>query len=146
MRTIEEYFTHVYQLVQGLADVHAERYEEQILSVTRGRLRIRLRFSDQALLEMSEAVVLMAGEPRWLSYRYHYQDSSGAMVFRYDNAPHHPRFPHIQITCMLAIELSLALIPQSSRWYKRYGPFETVPGPSEGKEKGPDPGRSSMVS
>jgi len=72
MRTIEEYFTHVYQLVQGLADVHAERYEEQILSVTRGNLRIRLRFSDQALLEMSEAVVLIAGELRWLSYRYHY--------------------------------------------------------------------------
>jgi Family of unknown function (DUF6516) len=93
MRTIEEYFTHVYQLVQGLADVHAERYEEQMLSVTRGNLRIRLRFSDQALLEMSEAVVLMAGELRWLSYRYHYQDSSGAMLFRYDNAPHHPEIP-----------------------------------------------------
>lgn len=93
MRTIEESFTHVYQLVQGLADVHAERYEEQMLSVTRGTLRIRLRFSDQALLEMSEAVVLMAGELRWLSYRYHYQDSSGAMLFRYDNAPHHPEIP-----------------------------------------------------
>jgi hypothetical protein len=93
MRTIEEYFTHAYQLVQGLADVHAERYEEQMLSVTRGNLRIRLRFSDQALVEMSEAVVLTAGELRWLSYRYHYQDSSGAMLFRYDNAPHHPEIP-----------------------------------------------------
>jgi Family of unknown function (DUF6516) len=93
MRTIEEYFTHVYQLVQGLADVHAERYEEQMLSVTRGNLRIRLRFSDQALLEMSEAIVLMAGELRWLSSRYHYQDSSGPILFRYDNAPHHPEIP-----------------------------------------------------
>jgi hypothetical protein len=34
MRTIEEYFTHVYQLVQGLPHVQAERYEEHILSVT----------------------------------------------------------------------------------------------------------------
>jgi hypothetical protein len=93
MRTIEEYFTHVYQLVQGLPHVQAERYEEHILSVTRGNLRIRLRFPDQALLEMSEAVVLMAEELRWLGYRYHYQDASGAMLFRYDNAPHHPEIP-----------------------------------------------------
>jgi Family of unknown function (DUF6516) len=42
---------------------------------------------------MSEAVVLMAEELRWLSNRYHYQDSSGAMLFRYDNAPHHPEIP-----------------------------------------------------
>jgi hypothetical protein len=35
------------------------------------------------------------------------------------------RLPHIQITCMLAIELSLALIPQSSRCYNWIA--QTVP-------------------
>jgi hypothetical protein len=89
MRTVEEYFTRVYQLIQSLPEVYAERYEEQILSVSRGNLRIRLRFSDRALLEISEAVVLTAGDLQWLSYRYHYQDSSETMFFRYDNAPHH---------------------------------------------------------
>ena len=89
MRTIEDYFTHVGRLIQGAPDVLAKRYEEQILSVTRGNLRIRPRFSDQPLLEISEAIVLMAGERRWLT-RYHYQDSSTDRVFRYDNAPHHP--------------------------------------------------------
>ena len=69
MRTIEDYFTHVRRLIQGAPDVLAKRYEEQILSVTRGNLRIRPRFSDQPLLEISEAIVLMAGERRWLSYR-----------------------------------------------------------------------------
>jgi hypothetical protein len=64
MSTVEEYFTHVYHLVQGLPHVQAERHEEQILSVARGNLPIRLRFSDQALLEMGEAVVLMAEELR----------------------------------------------------------------------------------
>ena len=67
MRTIEEYFTHVYQLIQNLAEVDAERYEEQILSVSRGNLRIRLRFSDGGLLEISEAVVLISGDLQWLS-------------------------------------------------------------------------------
>lgn len=93
MKTIEDYFTHVRQLVQRVPDTCAERYEEQILSVNRGNLRIRLRFSDHALLEISEAMVFVAGELRWLSYRYHYQDSSAGLVCRYDNAPHHPEVP-----------------------------------------------------
>jgi Family of unknown function (DUF6516) len=98
MRTVEEYFTRVYQLIQSLPEVYAERYEEQILSVSRGNLRIRLRFSDRALLEISKAVVLTAGDLQWLSYRYHYQDSSETMVFRYDNAlPTMRKCPHIQI-------------------------------------------------
>jgi hypothetical protein len=93
MKTIEEYFTCTRQLIQSVPDAYAERYEEEILSVNRGNLRIRLRFSDQALLEISEAIVLVAGEPQWLSYRYHYQDPAAALVFRYDNAPHHREVP-----------------------------------------------------
>jgi len=89
MRTIDEYFTRVRELVQGVADAQAERYEEQMLSATRGNLRIRLRFGDQSLLEISEAIVLVGEEPHWLSYRYHYQSSRTGLVFRYDNAPHH---------------------------------------------------------
>jgi hypothetical protein len=34
-----------------------------------------LRFGDQSLLEISEAIVLVGEEPHWLSYRYHYQSS-----------------------------------------------------------------------
>ena len=93
MKTIEEYFAYTRQLIQSVPDAYAERYEEEILSMSRGNLRIRLRFSDQALLEISEAIVLVAGECRWLSYRYHYQDPSVALVFRYDNAPHHREIP-----------------------------------------------------
>lgn len=65
---------------------NVERYEEQLLALNRGNLRIRLRFSDGSLLEISEAIVAN-GNLRWLSY--HYQDSSAGLVFRYDNAPHH---------------------------------------------------------
>ena len=87
--TLEEYFANISRLVQGLTGVDIERYEEQLLSATRGNLRLRLRFPDQALLEMSEAVLCTAGTPQWLSYRYHYQEAS-SFVLRYDNAPHHP--------------------------------------------------------
>lgn len=90
MNTVEEYVDRVRQLIQGLPETQAEQYEEHLLSATRGNLRIRLRFSDNALLEMSEAFVLVEGELHWLSYRYHYQDALATLVFRYDNAPHHP--------------------------------------------------------
>jgi hypothetical protein len=87
--TLEEYFADISRLIQGLTAVDVERYEEQLLSTTRGNLRLRLRFADQALLEMSEAILCTAGTLQWLSYRYHYQETSG-FVLRYDNAPHHP--------------------------------------------------------
>src|SRR5262245_28195578 len=89
MNTVEEYFDYVRQLVGDIPNAQAERYEEHLLSATRGNLRIRLRFSDNALLEISEAFAFIGGELRWLSYRYHYQDASAALVFRYDDAPHH---------------------------------------------------------
>jgi len=90
MRTIDEYFARVRQLIQAVPGVYAERYEEQILTSIRGNLRIRLQFSDQSLLEISEAIVLIGEESRWLSYRYHYQSPGTGLIFRYDNAPHHP--------------------------------------------------------
>ena len=90
MNTVEEYFDRVRQLIQSVPGSRAEQYEEHILSATRGNLRIRLRFSDKALVEISEAFVLVSKELLWLSYRYHYQDALGVLVFRYDNAPHHP--------------------------------------------------------
>ncbi|MBI3327238.1 MAG: hypothetical protein HYZ81_11125 [Nitrospinae bacterium] len=93
MTSIEDDFTHIRQLMRGIPDGFAERYEAHILSVARGSLRIRLRFSDQALLEISDAPVIVGGETRWLSYRYRYQDGFGRLVFRYDNAPHHPEVP-----------------------------------------------------
>ena len=87
--TLAEYFADISGRIQALAGVSVERYEEQLLSATRGNLRLRLRFADQALLEISEAVLCTADTLQWLSYRYHYQELSG-VVLRYDNAPHHP--------------------------------------------------------
>ena len=90
MTPLEAYFDAVRGLLEGIAQAQAERYEEHIVSEHRGNLRVRPRFVDQALLEISEALVFTAGEPQCLSYRYHYQDGSGNLLFRYDNAPHHP--------------------------------------------------------
>jgi len=90
MTVILDYLERVQALVSGLSQVEIERYEERVLSPERGNLRFRLRFSDNSLLEVSEAVHSVGGALVWLSYRHHYQKANGSVVFRYDNTPHHP--------------------------------------------------------
>lgn len=90
MKNILTYFEEVQNLIQRLAGVEVERYEEHVLTKVRGNLRIRLRFHDNSLLEISEAIYDKEEIFIWLSYRYHYQSSDGTVLFRYDNTPHHP--------------------------------------------------------
>lgn len=90
MKNIEKYLEKIRQLIVSLSKVEVERYEEQVLSKDRGNLRIRLRFFDNSLLEISEAMHIVKGNFTWLSYRYHYQRPDGSVIFRYDNTPHHP--------------------------------------------------------
>lgn len=90
MISIVEYFERVQILIKELSTVEIERYEEQVLSEERGNLSIRLRYFDNSLLEISEAIHIIKGTFTWLSYRYHYQNPDGSIIFRYDNTPHHP--------------------------------------------------------
>lgn len=90
MKNIVQYFERIQSLIMGLSSVEVERYEEQVLSKDRGNLRIRLRFFDNSLLEISEAFHIVQGTFKWLSYRYHYQRPDGSVIFRYDNTPHYP--------------------------------------------------------
>jgi hypothetical protein len=95
--TITEYFAQIRQLMQTLTGVRFETYVEQVFTERRGNVRIRVRFTGGALLEVSEAIVIPEAEAEWLSYRYHFQEADGSLVFRYDDAPHHPEvksFPH----------------------------------------------------
>lgn len=59
-------------------------------------LRVNVYFIDNSLLHFRE---LFVGQERPFkkTYTYHYQRADGAMVFRYDNAPHFPKLstaPH----------------------------------------------------
>jgi Family of unknown function (DUF6516) len=94
---LQDYLLAIRQAISGLAGVQVELYREQLLTAIRANLRIRLRLVDQSLLEISEALVIQEGELARLSYRYHWQNVSGQVLFRYDDAPHHPEvdtFPH----------------------------------------------------
>jgi len=92
------YFEEIEKSLRNLKSVYIERYEEEILTLTRMNLRVRIRFEHNELLEFNEAVVV-DDEDRLthLGYRYHFQDKKNQTIFRYDNTPHHPdieSFPH----------------------------------------------------
>jgi uncharacterized protein DUF6516 len=90
MNALLDYFERVQALIYSLSPVEIERYDERVMSPERGNHRIRLRFSDNSLPEVSEAIHSVGGALVWLSYRHHYQKANGSVVFRYDNTPHHP--------------------------------------------------------
>ncbi len=97
MSLLQTYLRLVRESIAAFAGVQAERHREEVLTASRANLRIRLRLPDNSFLEISEALVVEKGALTWISYRYHWQDASGRLILRYDNAPHHPEvesFPH----------------------------------------------------
>jgi hypothetical protein len=55
-------------------------------------LRADVYFIDNSLLHFRE-LWIGQGRRQKKTYTYHYQRSDGALVFRYDNAPHYPDLP-----------------------------------------------------
>mgnify|MGYP006302529059 CR=1 FL=1 len=92
------YLEKIEKAVQDLKNAYIEVYEEEVLTPSRMNLRIRIRFQNNELLELNEAVIAETEKTlTHLSYRYHLQDKNNQLIFRYDNTPHHPSiksFPH----------------------------------------------------
>ena len=115
MTNIRDYLTQVRQAIESVPNLDVERYFEQIFTDTRCNLRIRLCFADNSVLEISEAVTLTAGTLNWLSYRYHYQTAGGTLIFRYDDAPHHPElrtYPDHKHTAVAVVDSTRPTIEQ----------------------------------
>ncbi len=94
---LRHYLEEVEAAVRNLQSAYVEQYQEEILAANRANLRVRIRFHEDFLLEVNEALVAEARTIEHLGYRYHYQDAQNRLVFRYDNTPHFPdleSFPH----------------------------------------------------
>ena len=91
------YLERVERTIQKRRYVYVEHYVEEVLTPERINLRLRLRFEQGHMLEISEAVVIEDDRLVSLDYRYHCQDAANRLVFRYDCTPHFPdleNFPH----------------------------------------------------
>ena len=87
---LADYLEKIEQAILHCGNAYVERYIEEIVTPERVNLRIRLRFEQGHLLEISEAVVVEKNSLVPLDYRYHCQDRHNRLIFRYDSAPHFP--------------------------------------------------------
>ena len=90
---LKNYLSEIEQAILSYPEIYVERYLEEILTLERVNLRIRLRFQQRYLLEINEAVIVAGNELSFLDYRYHCQDERNNLVFRYDSTPHFPNLP-----------------------------------------------------
>ncbi len=95
---VEDYFREI----QGIIDSHPFVHLSDISYKKRGRcegfIRGELYLVDGSVLHLREFVDVEFAPDR-LMYAYQYIDSSGRLVFRYDNTGHHkklglPTYPH----------------------------------------------------
>lgn len=91
---ISDYFREIKQLINSskiIAESHTDFMEfDKAEGMTRGRLL----FINGHVLEFMEYVIVGRPKPK---YRYQLADKNGTLIFRYDNAPHHPEiatYPH----------------------------------------------------
>lgn len=61
-------------------------------SQLRGYVRAQMELVDGSEFHLREYVDVTSVEPR-VMYAYHYQDQTGQLIFRYDNALHRPPLP-----------------------------------------------------
>ncbi|MDB9494595.1 DUF6516 family protein [Spirulina major CS-329] len=90
---LDRYLTDIEYLINQMQDLYVENYQEEILTPQRCNLRIRIRFIVGHLLALNEAIVIVDSNLKFLDYRYHFQDGSNQLIFRYDNTPHFPNLP-----------------------------------------------------
>jgi hypothetical protein len=98
---IHRYLSRLYDTILSRSEIQIEAIHWERLPEDQGLIAADLRFFDGSLLSFDERVHVERGRVVKIKYRYHYQRVDGTLVFRYDNAPHHPEvstFPdHIHI-------------------------------------------------
>ncbi|MEE8390399.1 MAG: DUF6516 family protein [Anaerolineae bacterium] len=99
---LRRYLERLYDTICSRQEIHVEHLRvEKVLSDRLGAVEERLCFYDGSLLEFDETVIVRGVVLIKTDYAYHYQQADGMLIFRYDNAPHHPEIPthpdHIHI-------------------------------------------------
>ncbi|CUS04088.2 conserved protein of unknown function [Candidatus Promineifilum breve] len=88
----------VFDILTSRQDLTVERLAtEETIAHAEGIVEGRVRFWDGSMLEFVEVLVMRGLILTKIEYAYHYQDKDNRLIFRYDNAPHHPgisTFPH----------------------------------------------------
>ena len=92
---IESYFEHFEKTIQDFPCIRSYILSKKVYNAKQGFIKGVLQFEDDTQLEFLEVKDMDVIEK--IKYRYQYMQKDHAMIFRYDNAPHHSHlqtFPH----------------------------------------------------
>ena len=93
---ISDYFKKVKEAIESFDHIVVDsETSEKIYSRTKGYIKGDLHFTDESRLGFAE--LKDTGKDFKAKYRYHYMNNENELIFRYDNAEHHPEiktFPH----------------------------------------------------
>lgn len=92
---IEAYFSALENALRDFPAIRSYELTRKVYNLQQGFIGGKIAFENDHSLEFIEVVdVERDGK---LKYRYQYMDQAKNLIFRYDNAPHHPQirsFPH----------------------------------------------------
>ncbi len=91
---IEEYFRSIDALLAESPIVREYDIRFDKRGLNKGYIRCAATMQDDSLLHFREFISFAAENVDRMAYTYHYQRADGALVFRYDNAPHYPGLPN----------------------------------------------------
>jgi hypothetical protein len=100
MTTLHNYLARLQSTINSRQEIKVELMEISDNSEEADELskfNAKLRFYDESQLEAFEALLEEYRRVVKSRYSYHYQNSEGKLIFRYDNAPHYPEIethPH----------------------------------------------------
>ncbi len=92
-----DYFSEIQNLLRSSIFVENADVEYEVKSRGIGIVHGILGLIDGSTLQFMELINIKRDKVIRLKYRYHLMNVNGEMVFRYDNAPHHPEIathPH----------------------------------------------------
>lgn len=92
MPAIDEYLKSLEKLLEALPSALSIKSQIENRGNIALYIRLEIVFSDKSELHVREYFITIP-EFTKIAYSYHYQDKENALIFRYDNAEHHPEIP-----------------------------------------------------
>lgn len=92
MTTLHNYLARIEATIHSRGDIEPKDLSVEAESTLVGHIVDRLIFYDESFLKIEEVVFVSDRKVEKLRYSYHYQKGD-RLIFRYDNAPHHPELP-----------------------------------------------------
>jgi len=90
---VKDYFSEIQNFLRRSAFIENVDVEYEAKSKNVGLIHGNIGMVDGSTLQFLELIDRKGDEIIRPKYRFHFMDSADKMIFRYDNAPHHPEVP-----------------------------------------------------